>query len=131
MSDDVVPPVRRVFRALGSQNLWGIIAIVCLLAINLIKDPSYLNITYSSNTGAFVGNLVDILRASAPILMIAVGMCLVIATSGIDLSVGSLMAVSGAVSMEYLRSANAPDSVGAHLLARSGPGHRPHKDQYR
>ena len=117
MSDDVVPPVRRVFRALGSQNLWGIIAIVCLLGINLIKDPSYLNITYSSNTGAFVGNLVDILRASAPILMIAVGMCLVIATSGIDLSVGSLMAVSGAVSMEYLRSANAPDSVGAAATA--------------
>lgn len=37
--------------------------------------------------------------------MISVGMCLVIATAGIDLSVGSLMAVSGAIAMEFLASA--------------------------
>ena len=81
------------------------------------KDPGYLSITYSSNTGAFVGNLIDIARAVAPILMISVGMCLVIATGGIDLSVGSIMAVAGAVSMEYLNGANAPDSVGAAAIA--------------
>ena len=61
------------------QHIWAVAAIVGLLCINVIKDPGYLSITYSSNTGAFVGNLVDIARASAPLLMIATGMCLVIA----------------------------------------------------
>jgi simple sugar transport system permease protein len=97
--------------------MWAVSAIVVLLVINMIKDPSYLSITYSSNTGAFVGNLVDIARASAPILMIATGMCLVIATGGIDLSVGSMMAVAGAVAMEYLSGADAPGSFGAAFVA--------------
>lgn len=100
-----------------SQYFWGIIAILLLLAINLAKDPSYLTIEYNDSTGALVGNLVDILRAAAPILMIAVGMCLVIATAGIDLSVGSIMVVSGAVSMEFLSSTGQPSSVGAALVA--------------
>ena len=59
--------------------------------------------------------MIDILRAAAPIAMISVGMCLVIATAGIDLSVGSLMAVAGAVSMELLASAGG--SAGAALAA--------------
>ena len=85
-----------------NQAFWGVIAIVLLLAINVIKDPGYLAIGYNEETGHLSGNLIDILRASAPILMIAVGMCLVVATSGIDLSVGSIMVVAGAVSMELL-----------------------------
>ncbi len=104
-------------RILGSDHLWAIAAIAGLLCINLIKDPGYLSVTYSSNTGAFVGNLVDIARAMAPLLMIATGMCLVIATRGIDLSVGSMMAVAGAIAMEYLSNANAPASIGAASVA--------------
>ena len=89
------------FKALIQQPyMWGVIAIVALLIINLIKDPGYLSISVGSN-GHLVGNIIDIMRAAAPILMIAVGMTLVIATAGIDLSVGSIMVVSGAVSMEF------------------------------
>jgi simple sugar transport system permease protein len=104
-------------RILHSHHIWAVAAIVGLLCVNLVKDPGYLSITYSSNTGAFVGNLVDIARAVAPLLMIATGMCLVIATGGIDLSVGSMMAVAGAVAMEYLSNAGAPDSIGAAAAA--------------
>jgi len=64
-----------------NQAFWGVVAIVLLLAINVVKDPSYLSIGYSG--GHLSGNLIDILRAAAPILMIAVGMCLVVATGGI------------------------------------------------
>ena len=109
--------LERVRRALRHQHRWRIATIVGLILVNLVKDSSYLSITYSSNTGAFVGNLVDIARATAPILMIATGMCLVIATGGIDLSVGSMMAVSGAVAMQHLHGANAPHSVGAAVVA--------------
>ena len=107
----------RLSRFLHSQHIWAVVAIIGLICINIAKDPGYLSITYSSNTGAFVGNLVDIARAVAPLLMVATGMCLVIATGGIDLSVGSMMAVSGAVAMEYLNGAGLPDSIGAAAIA--------------
>ncbi len=94
---------------------WGIIAILALLALNVIKDPTYLALSINPNNGNLVGNLIDILRQAAPIMMIAIGMSLVIATGGIDLSVGSLMAVAGAVSMEFLSAAG--DSFGAALAA--------------
>jgi simple sugar transport system permease protein len=97
------------------QYFWGIVAILLLLAINMTKDPRYLALSFNPANGALVGNLVDILRAAAPVMMIAIGMCLVIATSGIDLSVGSVMAVAGAVSMQFL--ATAPDTLGSALLA--------------
>ena len=96
---------------------WGIIAILLLLAVNVVKDPSYLAISVSPATGNLVGNLIDILRAAAPIMMVAVGMCLVVATGGIDLSVGSIMVVAGAVSMEFLKNMDDSTSVGAALGA--------------
>lgn len=110
-------PLATVKELLRRQYFWGIVAIVLLLAINVARDPNYLAITANPTTGALVGNTMDILRAAAPILMIAVGMCLVIATGGIDLSVGSIMVVSGAVSMEFLRGAGQPDSWGAAATA--------------
>lgn len=95
---------------------WGVLAIVVLLAVNVIKDPTYFHLTYSETAGGYVGNLVDILRYAAPILMVAVGMSLVIATGGIDLSVGSAMVVGGAVAMEFL-AANTSGSLGDAVVA--------------
>jgi len=104
-------------RAVGRQQfVWAIVAIVLLLVINVIKDPTYLSVGYSDNLGGLRGNLVDILRASAPILMIATGMALVIATGGIDLSIGSAMVIAGAVAMEFL-SASGSSSLGTAALA--------------
>ncbi len=105
--------VSRVFR---HQFVWGILAILALFAVNLTKDPGYLSISVGAN-GHLVGNLIDIMREAAPILMVAVGMTLVIATAGIDLSVGSIMAIGGAVSMVFLKAAGQADSVGTALAA--------------
>jgi simple sugar transport system permease protein len=99
------------------QYFWGIVAILVLLGIDTVKEPTYLGVTFNPATGSLSGNLIDTLRASAPVLMIAIGMSLVIATGGIDLSVGSLMAVAGAVSMEFLKGAGEASSVGAMLAA--------------
>ncbi|GAA3037696.1 ABC transporter permease [Microbacterium dextranolyticum] len=96
---------------------WGVIGIALLLAINSIKDPSYLAIGVNPATGQLSGNVLDILRVSAPIMMIALGMTFVIATSGIDLSVGSVMAVGGAVAMVTLSGLRQPDSIGAMFAA--------------
>ncbi|WP_440710042.1 ABC transporter permease [Herbiconiux sp. YIM B11900] len=96
--------------------IWAVVALLLLIVINLIKDPGYLGISVNGTTGNLSGNVIDILRASAPIMMIAIGMTLVIATRGIDLSVGSVMAVSGAVSMEFMNSSG-DGSVGGAILA--------------
>jgi len=110
--------VRRAFQATTKvPYFWGLVGVVLLVVINVVKDPTYLSISYSDATGGFVGNIPDILRATAPILMISIGMCLVIATGGIDLSVGSAMVVAGAVAMEFLSGQSAPSSVGTVLVA--------------
>jgi ribose/xylose/arabinose/galactoside ABC-type transport system permease subunit len=121
MSDATTPMTRRLgLHGLGDVLhrpwVWGTVAIVLLLAINVAKDPGYLALSVNPDTGNLVGNLIDILRAAAPVLMIAVGMCLVVATGGIDLSVGSIMVVAGAVSMEFLKAAGS-DSLGVALAA--------------
>jgi len=97
--------------------IWAIVTLLLLLVINLIKDPGYLGISVNGTTGNLSGNPIDILRASAPIMMIAVGMTLVIATRGIDLSVGSVMAVSGAVSMEFMSNQSGGDAGSAIVAA--------------
>ncbi|WP_304618181.1 ABC transporter permease [Paracoccus sp. (in: a-proteobacteria)] len=51
----------------------------------------------SSQTFLTTGNLLNILRQAAPILIVAVAMTLVITTAGIDLSVGSQVALVNAV----------------------------------
>src|SRR5699024_3796582 len=115
MSHDATSRTSAPIALIRRPYFWGIVAIALLLTVNTIKDPGYLAISYNESTGSLVGNLIDILRAAAPIAMISVGMCLVIATAGIDLSVGSLMAVAGAVAMEFLSSAGG--SVGAAFAA--------------
>lgn len=107
----------RVTGALRTPWFWGIVGIVLLLIVNTIKDPTYLAVGINPTTGLVAGNLIDILRVSAPIIMIALGMTFVIATEGIDLSVGSMMAVGGAVAMQTLSTMNEPNSVGAMLTA--------------
>lgn len=107
----------RLLELLRKPMFWGVVAILLLLVVNLLKDPSYLAIRVNPANGNLAGNVLDILRASAPILLVATGMALVIATAGIDLSVGSVMAVAGAVSMQYLQGVAAPESLGAALAA--------------
>lgn len=107
----------RLTTILRRPLFWGLVAIALLLLVNLLKDPTYLAIRVNPTTGNLAGNVLDILRAASPILLLAIGMSLVIATGGIDLSVGSVMAVSGAVSMQYLRNVDEPSSVSAALTA--------------
>src|SRR3546814_6965873 len=61
----------------------------------LFRSPQFFDIRLQD--GRLFGSLVDVLNRGAPVAILAVGMTLVIATGGIDLSVGAVMAISGAV----------------------------------
>ncbi|MEV0149830.1 MULTISPECIES: ABC transporter permease [unclassified Nonomuraea] len=75
--------------------LWPLLVLVALLAVNLFFTPSFFSVEMKE--GHLYGSLIDILRFGAPLILVSLGMTLVIATGGIDLSVGSVVAISGAL----------------------------------
>lgn len=94
-----------VLKKLLSSNLtWSVVALILLIAICTAYDHSFLELRWNNNTGGLSGPLITMLQESARYLMIATGMTLVVSTAGIDLSVGSVMAVSGAAAMQMLTS---------------------------
>src|SRR5665648_650146 len=84
---------------------WGLIAI---FLVGVLSSP----IT-SSGKNIFLsyGNLLDVLRQVSTTGLIATGMTAVIITGGIDLSVGSLMAISSVVCAMLLTVPGATPAV--------------------
>lgn len=72
-----------------------LIALAALVVVVTLFYPGFLSVQLTD--GRLVGPVIDILKRSAPVALLAVGMTLVIATRGIDLSVGATMAICGAV----------------------------------
>ena len=73
--------------------------------------------TIEIQDGHLYGSLIDILRFGAPLILVALGMTLVIATGGIDLSVGSVVAISGALACLQISELGDQNSVGGVLVA--------------
>ena len=94
---------------------WPLAALVVLIVANTIKAPNFIRIRLVD--GHLFGALIDILRPSAPLLLVAVGMTLVIATRGIDLSVGAVLAISGAVALTFIGSSDDPTAIGTVAVA--------------
>jgi simple sugar transport system permease protein len=104
------------YRALTTHRLfWPVVVLVALLAANTIYRPGFLSVQLRD--GHLYGSVVDIVRLSAPLILVALGMTLVIATGGIDLSVGSLCAISGAIACLYISRQPDQNSLGGVLTA--------------
>jgi galactofuranose transport system permease protein len=71
-----------------AQRYGALAALVALFIYNAIDTPFFL----TQQSLLFI-----LLRQAAPIAIVAVGMAIVIGTAGIDLSVGSVMAIAGQV----------------------------------
>lgn len=72
-----------------------LIALVALALLVTLFYPGFLKLGISNDR--LVGPMIDVVKRGAPVALLAVGMTLVIATRGIDLSVGAIMAICGAV----------------------------------
>jgi simple sugar transport system permease protein len=105
-------------RFLRSPVIWPLAGLLVLVVINAILRPEFLHITILD--GRLFGVPVDILNQGARALVLALGMTLVIATGGVDLSVGSVMAVAGAVAAILL--SNGVDSLTLVLAAALAAG---------
>lgn len=74
---------------------WPLAALAMMVLFNIIFVPDFLHIEMKN--GILFGRIIDIFNRGAPLMLMAIGMTLVIATGGIDISVGSVAAISGAV----------------------------------
>lgn len=102
-------------KVLAHQLLWPVMALVVLLVVNLVANPSFFDIRIQD--GHLFGSLVDIVRNSAPILLVAIGMTLVIATRGIDLSVGAIAAIAAAFACTGIFDSSSPSAAGTAIVA--------------
>ena len=104
--------VVEVFRGLTSKtSFWPLATVTMLLLFSLITNPHFFSITVRD--GHLYGSLIDILNRAAPLMIIAMGLTLVIGTHGIDISVGAVVAISGAVAAAL---------IGGKLVLSGGTG---------
>jgi simple sugar transport system permease protein len=90
-------PAVTPLRALLLQHplLRPVAALLVLLVLDALLVPGFFRLDIKD--GHLYGALVDILNRAAPLMLAALGMTLVIATRGIDISVGAVVALSGTV----------------------------------
>ena len=85
------------------------LALVLILVADFFLIPGFFRIEVKG--GHLYGSLIDILVHSSPTMILAIGMTLVIATGGVDLSVGAVIAISSSVAAIMMN----PTIVGLNL----------------
>lgn len=96
--------MRSSLKALARRLAPQLIALLVVLLLNFITSPQFFNVVVQN--GRLYGSLIDVLNRGAPVALLAIGMTLVIATKGIDLSVGAVIAICGAVAASSIVSGN-------------------------
>lgn len=74
---------------------WPLVTLLLILLVNASLNPGFWTLQWRD--GHLYGSLIDILNRSAALMLVALGMTLVIATRGIDISVGAIVAISASV----------------------------------
>ena len=99
----------RVLRSGAPQLL----AFAAVLLADRLASPQFLAVHLQD--GRLFGSLVDVFNRGAPVALLSLGMVLVVATGGIDLSVGAVMAIAGAVAASLADSYPLPVVLAAAL----------------
>ncbi len=88
-------------------------ALALLLGFAAVFVPGFLHLEIKD--GHLYGSMVDILHRAAPLMLAALGMTLVIATRGIDVSVGAVVAIAGTAACVLVGSHGLVIAFGAAL----------------
>lgn len=99
----------------STRNLPQYGALVAVLLANWLLFPDFFSIRLQD--GRLFGSLVDVMNRGAPVALLAIGMTMVIATRGVDLSVGAIMAISGAIAATMTQAGWGLSAVLAASLA--------------
>jgi ribose/xylose/arabinose/galactoside ABC-type transport system permease subunit len=83
------------FSSTWSRLKWPALALLAVLVFNACFTTGFFHLQIRD--GRIYGSLIDIVNRGAPVILLSLGMTLVIATGGVDLSVGAVMAITGAI----------------------------------
>lgn len=93
---------------------WPVVTLAILLAVNAVFNANFLHVEWRE--GHLYGSLVDIVKGASPLILVSLGMTIVIATRGIDISVGATVAIGAAVAAWMIGgSLVVVDGVPTHL----------------
>ena len=88
-------------------------ALIVILMIDRAVSPQFFNLHLQD--GRLFGSVIDVLNRGTPVALLSLGMVLVIATGGIDLSVGAVMAIAGATAASLADTHSLPVVIGSAL----------------
>ncbi|MEJ2413622.1 MAG: ABC transporter permease, partial [Anaerolineales bacterium] len=91
--------------------IFNAIVIPDFFELGIIDDPNYGKHLY--------GNLIDVFKNGAPLMLVSIGMTLVIATEGVDLSVGAVIAISAAMGAVLINPALGNQLISNEVLTRN------------
>ena len=78
------------------QAFWPFVILLAIIVFNgIITGGSFFQMKIVD--GHLYGRVIDIIRNGSKLMILAAGMTMVLATGGTDISVGSVMAISGAI----------------------------------
>ena len=98
-----------LFSLRGRRIFWTVGALGLLLLFNQFFTTGFFHIQLLD--GHLYGSRIDVLNQGAKVMLLSLGMVLVIATGGVDLSVGAVMAIAAAVSSRLLVTEHQPAGV--------------------
>lgn len=102
-----------LFNRLRENRLfWPLVALALILVFDALYAPGFFKIGIQE--GHLYGNLIDVINDGAPLMLVAIGMTMVIATGGVDLSVGAVIAISAAMGAVLINP-----SLGNQLLSNA------------
>ncbi len=105
-----------------SRLFWPLVALALILIFDAIVEPGFfeLGIIDDPVYGKHLyGNLIDVFKNGAPLMLVAIGMTLVIATGGIDLSVGAVIAISAAMGAVLINPALGNQLITNDILTKN------------
>jgi len=110
-----IPPVKMSLGELTRQAwFWPTLALALIFIVDGVVSPGFFSIRIVQ--GRLFGSLIDILYRGTPIALVALGMAVVIGANGIDLSVGAVVAIVGAVMTNLIHRDMSPPLVLALTL---------------
>lgn len=101
-----------------NQAFWPVIIFLVILLFNGIASKGDF-FRLSIVDGHLYGRIIDIFRNGSKLMILAAGMTMVLATGGTDISVGSVMAISGAIACSIVNGNILPwlnGNVGAAII---------------
>jgi len=104
-----------------SRLFWPLVAWMLILVFNAIVSPDFFKLAIIDDPlygPHLYGNLIDIFKNGAPLMLVSIGMTLVIATGGVDLSVGAVIAISAAMGAVLINPALGNELITNDILTK-------------